>query len=133
MIHDACRNRHRLLCRVRKLFIAETPSRQHWKTPHVSREPAFRVWLPYATIFGYRMAQTLCALVRLANRVVSKTLSLGKPQQWFIMSGERFGVSRKAVFVVPNDLPPIAQAEFVEVALNPAQVVMNAVNEDAAA
>src|SRR5437867_11991037 len=132
MIHDSRGNGHWLVRRMRDLFISKTSPRQHGKTPHVTRKPALRVRLPDAAVLGNAMLQTFRAFIRLANRVISEFFAFGKPEQRLVMSGEGFSVPGKAILVVPNDLPPVTQSQFVKMTLDPALVMVNSINEDAA-
>lgn len=57
-------------------------------------------------------------------------VALAEPQQRFVMSGQRLCVAGEAIFVVPDDLAPVCQSETVKLALHPAQMPMDSIDEN---
>src|SRR5438132_13787452 len=99
----------------RTLF-RKSPPGQRWEFPNIPGLPTIRMRRPYLAILGNGMPQALLTLIGLPDYVKRGIGLLREPQYWLVVARRSIEVSRKTIFVMPDDLSPIFQAQIVHVA-----------------
>src|SRR5438309_614181 len=87
---------------------------------------------PDLSVLSNLVSESFLALVRLADGVKRGVGLMCKPKDRLIVARWRVLVLGPTVFIMPDDLPPVCQPQFVHVGRQEAGVIVNRVHKEVA-